>query len=63
MYEGIQSEILSTTIFDENSDLSTTYLGKIDKSKNNKIKVEESFPISKQGYTVGKLLEQNAKYY
>ena len=46
VYEGIQSEILSTTRFDENSGLSTAYLGKVDKSKNNKIKVEESFPIS-----------------
>ena len=27
-YEGITSEILNTTGFDENSDLSTTYLGK-----------------------------------
>ena len=54
--ECIQSEILSTTRFDENSDLSTTYLGKADRSKNNKIKAEESCPISEQGYTVGKLL-------
>ena len=38
VYEGIQSEILSITIFDENSDLSTTYLGKVDRFKNNKIK-------------------------
>ena len=30
MYEGIQSEVISTTRFDENSDLSTTYLGRID---------------------------------
>ena len=29
VYEGIQLEIVSPTIFDENSDLSTTYLGKI----------------------------------
>ena len=51
------TEILSTTRFDENSDLSTTYLGKADKSSNNnKIKAEESFPISEQGYTMGKLL-------
>ena len=57
VYEGVQSEILSTTTFDENSDLSTTYLGKADRSKNNKIKAEESFPISKQGYTMGKLLD------
>ena len=28
VYEGIQSEILSTVRFDENTDLSTTYLGK-----------------------------------
>ena len=28
VYEGIQSEILNITRFDENSDLSTTYLGK-----------------------------------
>ena len=28
MYKGIQSEILSTTRFDEKSDLSTIYLGK-----------------------------------
>ena len=46
MYKGIQSEILRTTRFNENSDLRTIYLGKADTSKNNKIKVEESFPIS-----------------
>ena len=28
VYEGIQSEILNTTRFDENTDLSSTYLGK-----------------------------------
>ena len=44
VYEGIQSEILNTTRFDENSDLSTTYLGNADRSKNNKIKAEESSP-------------------
>ena len=57
MYEGIQSEILSTTRFDENSDLITTYLRKVDTSKNRKIKAEESFPISKQSYTMEKLLD------
>ena len=56
MYEGIQLEILNTTRFGRNLDLSTTYLGKSDRSKNNKIKAEESFPISEQGYTLGKLL-------
>ena len=57
VYKGIQSEIFSTTRFDENADLSTMYLGKADKSKNNKIKTEESFSISEQGYTMGKLLD------
>ena len=28
-YEGVKSEIEDTTRFDENSDLSTTYLGKV----------------------------------
>ena len=57
VYEGIQSEILNTTRFDENPDLCTTHLGKADRSKNNKIKTEESFPISEQGYTLGKLFD------
>ena len=57
VYEGIQSEIVNNTRFDENSDLSTTYLGKPDRSKNDKLKAEESSPISEQGYTVGKLLD------
>ena len=39
--------------FDENSDLSTTYLDKSDKTRNDKLKMEESFPISEHGYTSG----------
>ena len=63
MYEGIQSEIVNTTRFDENSDLSTTYLGKSDRSKNDKMKAEESFPISDQGYMLGNCyMELNVKY-
>ena len=57
VYEGIQSEIVSTTIFDENSDLCTACLGKSDKTRNDKLKAEESFPISENGYTLGKLLD------
>ena len=41
IFEGIQSEIISTTSFDENSDLSTTYLGRIDTTGTSKIKAEE----------------------
>ena len=46
MYEGNKSEVISTTMFDENSDLSTTYLGRIDMTRTSKIKSEEKFPIS-----------------
>ena len=58
IYEGIHSEIVNTARFDDNSDLSTTYLGRSDKSKNDKLKVEESFPISEHGYATGKLLDR-----
>ena len=63
VYKGIQSEILSTTRFAENSDLSTPYLAKADRLKNNKIKAEESFPVSEQGYIMGNYwIVQNVKY-
>ena len=48
--------MLSTTKFDENLDLSTTYVGRIDMTRTSKIKAEKKFPISEQGYTVGNLL-------
>ena len=51
VYEGIQSEIVNTTRFNENSDLSMTYFGRSDRTRNDKLKVEESFPISEHGYT------------
>ena len=57
MYKGVKSEVLCTTKFEENSDLSTIYLGRIDMTGSSKIKVEEKFPISEQGYTAGKLLD------
>ena len=43
VYKGIQSEIVNTTRFDENPDLSTTYSGISDRSKNDKLKAEEFF--------------------
>ena len=57
IYEGVQSEIVSATRFNENSHLSTTYLGTVDKGSNSKLKAEESFPISEHGYTSAKLLD------
>ena len=56
-YEGVKSEIVDTTRFDENSDLSTTYLGKINMTCDKDLIVEEKYMISKLGYTVGKLMD------
>ena len=49
--------IVNTTRYNENSDLSMTYLGRLNKARNDKLKAEESFPISEHGYTSGKLLD------
>ena len=57
--EGIQSEISQVTRFDENTDLSKTYLGRIGQTRKRIIKAEESFPISGKGYTIGKLADKN----
>ena len=46
------------TRFDESTDLSTTYLGKVDQTRKSVIRTEESFPISGQEYTLGKLLDK-----
>ena len=56
-YEEIKSEILSTARFDENSDLSTTYLGRVNITRENKVTTEGKFQISEKGYTKGKLLD------
>ena len=57
IYEGIHSDIISSNRFDENSDISTTYLGKIENRGNqDKLKAEESFSILENGYTLGRLL-------
>ena len=57
IYEGIHSKIVSSNTFDENSDLSTTYLGRVDKKDQHKLKTEESFSISEHAYTLGRLLD------
>ena len=58
VYEGIQSDIVSSSRFNENSNISTTYLGKTGhKESQDKLKAEESFPISENGYTLGRLLD------
>ena len=58
VYEGIQSDIVSSSRFDENSDISTIYLGRTGQEESqNKLKAEESFPISENGYPLGRLLD------
>ena len=58
MYEGIHSGIGSSSRFDENSDIITTYVGKIEhKESQEKLKAEELFLISENGYTLGRLLD------
>ena len=54
-YDDIYTKISQATRFDESMDLSTTYLGKMDMTRDMIIKAEEKFPISRQGYTNGKL--------
>ena len=55
VYDDI-CKVVMTSKFDENVDLSTTYLGRIDMKREEVMKVEESFPISEQGFVMGKLL-------
>ena len=56
LYEDVYMEMVYTNRFDENSNLSTTYLGQITMTRDTKIKAEERFPITGQGFTSGKLL-------
>ena len=57
-YEGIQLDKISSSGSDENSDISTTYLGRIEsKESQDELKAEESFPISENGYTLDRLLD------
>ena len=53
LYEDVHAEMTYTNRFDENSDLSTTYLGQTKMTRDTKIKAK--FPITGQGFTSGKL--------
>ena len=56
VYDNIYAEVVTTSRFDENVDLSTTYLGRINMKRDEVMKAEESFPISEQGFVMGKLM-------
>ena len=58
VYEGIQLDMVRSSRFDENSDMSMTYLGRMGhKESQDKLKAEESLPISENGYILGRLLD------
>ena len=56
VYEGIYAEIVISDRFDKDTDLSTTYLGQPDMTRDMEVKAEENVPITACGYTKGKLL-------
>ena len=55
IYDKVYAEVVTTSRFDENVDLSTTYLGRVNMQREEMLKAEESFPISEQGFVKGKL--------
>ena len=55
MYDEVYAEVVTTSRFDENVDLTTTYLGRNNMQREEMLKAEESFPISEQGFEKGKL--------
>ena len=57
VYEDIYAEMVYASNFDKNSDLSTMYLGQTNMTRNTRIKAEERFPITGQGFASGKLLD------
>ena len=56
VHDNIYAEVVTTSRFDENVDLGTTYLGRIDMKREEVLKAAESFPISEQGFAIGKLI-------
>ena len=57
VYKGIYLEMVYANKFNENSDLSMTYLGQTKMTRDTRIKAEERFPITGQGFASGKLLD------
>ena len=57
IYEGVYVEMVYANKFNENSDLSTMYLGQTKMTRDTKVKAEEQFPITGQGFASGKLLD------
>ena len=48
-YEGVQSEISQVARFDESTDLSATYLGKINQTRKSVIRDRRAFQFQEKG--------------
>ena len=46
VYDGVYAEVVSTNQFDESADLSTTYVGQVNMTRDTEVKAEERFPIT-----------------
>ena len=46
VYEGVYAKVISTDRFDEDTDLSTTYLGQVDMTRSTEVKAEDNFPTT-----------------
>ena len=57
VYEGVYAEVISTDKFDEDTDISTTYLGQVDMTRITEVKAKANFPMTARGYTRGQLLD------
>ena len=57
VYEGVYAEMVHANKFNENSDLSIMYSGQTKMTRDTKIKAEERFPITGQGFASGKVLD------
>ena len=57
VYEGVYAEVINSDKFDEDTDISTTYLGKVDMTRDTEVKTEENFRMTARGYTRGHLLD------
>ena len=56
VYKDVYAEMVCANKFNENSDLGTMYLGQTKMTRDTKIKAEERFPITDQGFASRKLL-------
>ena len=53
VYERVYAEMVYANKYNENSDLSMTYLGQTKMTRDTKIRAEERFPITGQGFASG----------